>query len=132
MSSDLIDAVRLTLEHRPAVRLALVFGSVARGASDERSDVDVAVDAPGVDRLTLARDLSLAIGREVDVVDLAEAGYPLLSAIVRDGVVVAEHAPGAEARWRTRALITLDNDRVWFERMRDGYLARLAAGGRHG
>ncbi|MBP1690531.1 MAG: uncharacterized protein H6Q34_1104 [Deltaproteobacteria bacterium] len=129
MSSDLIDAVRLTLEHRLDVRLALVFGSVARGTADTSSDVAVAVEAPGVDRLTLARALSLAIGREVDVVDLAGAGYPLLSAIVRDGVVGAEHSPGAEARWRTRALITLDNDRVWFERMRDGYLARLAAGG---
>jgi predicted nucleotidyltransferase len=129
MSSDLTDAVRLTLKHRPDVRLALLFGSVARGTANTSSDVDVAVVAPGVDRLTLARDLSLAIGREVDVVDLAGAGYPLLSAIVRDGVVVAEHSPGAEARWRTHALITLDNDRVWFERMRDGYLAQLAAGG---
>jgi predicted nucleotidyltransferase len=129
MSSDLIAAVRRALEHRSDVRLALVFGSVARGVAGAGSDVDVAVDAPGVDRLALARDLSLAIGREADVIDLADVGYPMLAAIVRDGVVVVARTPGIEARWRTHALITLDNDRAWFERMRDGYLARLAAGG---
>ncbi len=127
MSSSLIDAVRRALHPRHDVRLALVFGSVARGAAGTDSDVDIAVDAPGVDRLALARDLSLTIGREVDVVDLVDAAFPLLAAIVRDGVVVAEHAAGAAARWRTHALITLDNDRVWFDRMRDAYLARLAA-----
>ncbi len=44
----------------------------------------------------------------------------------RDAVVVAEHARGAAARWRAHALIDLENDRLWYERMRDAYLARLA------
>lgn len=127
-TSSVITAVRCALEDRFEVSLALVFGSAARGAADAESDVDLAVDAPRVDRLALARDLSLVLDREVDVVDLADAGYPLLAAIVRDGIVVAEHVRGAAARWRTRALITLETDRPWFERMRDGYLARLASG----
>lgn len=126
MTSPVIEAVRRALHPRNEVRLALVFGSEARGTAAVGSDVDVAVDAPGVDRLTLARDLSLATGREVDVVDLADVGYPLLTALVRDGMVVAEHVPGAAARWRTHALIDLENDRPWYERMRDAYLARLA------
>ena len=129
MASDVVETVRRMLKRRPDVRLALVFGSVARGTARAESDVDLAVDAPGVDRLALARDLSLAVGREVDVVDLGDAGYPLLASIVRDGVVVAEHARGAEARWRTRALLVLETDRPWFTRMRDAYLERLAAGG---
>lgn len=128
MAPNVVETVRRALERRPDVRLALVFGSAARGTARADSDVDLAVDAPGIDRLALARDLSLALEREVDVVDLGAAGYPLLAAIVRDGVVVAEHAPGAEARWRTRALLALETDRPWFERMRDAYLARLAAG----
>ena len=61
--------------------------------------------------------------------DVVETGYPLLASIVRDGVVVAEHALDAEARWRTRALLVLETDRPWFERMRDAYLEHLAAGG---
>ena len=126
MSSAVITAVRSVLRSRSDVRLALVFGSEARGTSASESDVDIAVDAPGVDRLALARDLSLATGREVDVVDLGDVGYPLRAALVRDAVVVAEHARGAAARWRAHALIDLENDRLWYERMRDAYLARLA------
>lgn len=127
-SAELVAAVRRVLAQRRDVRLAVLFGSVARGVASPGSDVDLAVDAPAVDRLVLARDLSLAVGREVDVVDLNDVGYPMLAALVRDGVVVAAHAPGAEARWRTHALITLENDRPWFERMHNAYLARLAAG----
>lgn len=125
-----VEALRGALAGRADVRLALVFGSAARGTAREDSDIDLAVDAPGLDLLVLARDLSLAVGREVDVVDLADPGYPLLAAIVRDGVVVAEGERGAAARWRTRALLTLETDRAWFERMRDAYLAKLAAPGR--
>lgn len=49
---------------------------------------------------------------------------------MRDGVVVAEHPRGAAAAWRTRAILQLETDRVWWERMRDAYLRRLARGGR--
>ena len=82
------------------------------------------------DEAVLARDLSRAIGREVQVVDLDTVGYPMLQAIVRDGVVVAEHGRGCAARWRSRALVDLENDRPWFERMRDAFLGRLAADSR--
>lgn len=99
MSSDLVADLRCVLEPRTDVRLALLFGSVARGAAGADSDVDLAVDASGVDRLALARDVSLALGREVDIVELAEPGYPLLAALVRDGIVVAEHERGAAAAW---------------------------------
>lgn len=130
MTSDVVDTVRRALEPHRHVHLALLFGSTARGTARDDSDVDLAVDAPGVDLLGLARDLSLALGREVHVVDLTEPdpGYPLLAAIVRDGVLVAEHDRGAHARWRTRAILRVETDRPWFERMREAYLARLATG----
>ena len=66
----------------------------------------------------------------MDVVDLAAAGYPLLSAIIQDGVLVHEGVRGAYARWRSHALSQLDLDRAWYARMRDGYLAKLAEGAR--
>jgi predicted nucleotidyltransferase len=121
-------ALRRALAARGDVRLGILFGSVARGRAREDSDVDVAVDAPGTDLLELAAELSVAVGREVHVVLLDQATYPLLCALVRDGVVVAEHPGGAAAEWRTRAILELETDRPWFERMRDAYLARLASG----
>ena len=126
MDHGVVECLRRALADRGDVRLALLFGSVARGTDRPGSDVDLAVDAPGVDHLALARDLSLALDREVSVVDLTDPGYPLLAALARDGIVVAEHARGAAARWRTRALLSLETDRPWYERMRDAYLARLA------
>jgi predicted nucleotidyltransferase len=127
VADALVDALRRNLAGHPSVKLAILFGSTARGNAGPASDVDVAVIAH-VDHLALARDLSRAVDREVQIVDLATVGYPLLQAIVRDGIVVAESERGVSARWRARALAELDTDRVWFERMRDAYLARL--GGR--
>ncbi len=131
-AEKVISELRRLLGARSDVNVALLFGSFARGAASERSDVDVALDAPGVDRLALAADLSIALGREVDVVDLHAAGIPLLDALVRDGIVVHEGRPGAAARWRTRALIDLDTDRSWYTRMSEAYLRRLARGSADG
>ena len=128
MYATLIEALRDALTEHRAVRLAILFGSIARGKANDESDVDLAVVAPAIDHLGLARDVSLAVGREVQIVDLEQVGYALLCCIVRDGIVVAEHEHGAAARWRTRSLLTLETDRRWFERMRDAYLEHLATG----
>jgi hypothetical protein len=85
--------------------------------------------APGVDVLTLAAALSRVTGHEVDVVAVDEAGVPLLARIVREGVGVHEARPGALATWRAQALADLETDRPWFARMRDAWLARVAARG---
>jgi uncharacterized protein len=127
----LIAALRGALAGRRDVQLALLFGSLARDRARPGSDADVAVLGPGVDQLQLAADLSAAIKREVDIVPLDRAGYPLLRAVLRDGILVHEGEPGAAARWRTRAILETETDRPWFERMRDAYLKRLAEGG-HG
>jgi predicted nucleotidyltransferase len=126
VDSAIIDSLAGVLRRRPEVELALLFGSRARGRESAGSDVDVAVEGEGVDRLALARDLSAAVGAEVDVVDLRRAGYPLLRAVLRDGVLLHEGRPYAEARFRTRAILQTETDRPWFERMRDGYLKHLA------
>ena len=111
---------------RTGVRLALLFGSVARGSENEFSDVDVAVLGTEIDRLALAAELSAAVEREVDVVLLDDPGYPLLNAIVRDAVVVFESERGVASRWRAAALCELDTDRANWERMRNAYLTRGA------
>ena len=131
---ELLAALSGVLAGRAEVELALLFGSTARGEAGPGSDVDVAIRGLAghtVDRLGLAADLSAAARREVDVVDLDEASYPMLRSLLRDAIVLHEGRPGAGADWRTRAILETETDRPWFERMRDAYLAHLAAGG-HG
>jgi len=111
------------------VRLALVFGSRARGTATPSSDLDLAVHAPGLDPLHLGADLSRATGLEVDIVPLEDAGVPLLARIVREGILVHEALPGTAAAWRAHALADLETDDPWFARMRDAWLARVAARG---
>ncbi len=122
----LVGALRRALKNREDVRLAMLFGSRARGCARPGSDVDLAVEAPDVDLWTLAADLSQAVGLEVDVVDLRDAGYPLLKSVLRDGVPVHQGRPGALGSWRSQAIARLELDRPWFERMGDGFLRRLA------
>ncbi len=124
----LTEALRQALHGREDVRLAMLFGSRARGRERPDSDADVAVLGDALDSLALAGDLSLATGVECDVVDLRNAGYPLLKAVLRDGIVVHEGRRGEQARWRSSAIARVELDRPWFERMRDAYLRRLAEG----
>lgn len=126
---ELARAVGRVLEGHGGVRVALLFGSQARGKARVDSDVDLAIDSSGADLLELASALTLALGREVDLVALDDAGVPLLEELLRDAVVVYEAFPGAAASWRARALTTLETDRPWFARMRDAWLRRLASQG---
>lgn len=131
INDGVIDALREALRGRKDIRLALLFGSRARGRSRRDSDADVAVLGEDLDLLSLAADLSGAAKVEVDVVSLKEPGYPLLNALLRDSLVLHEGQRGAVAAWRTRAQLQAETDRPAYERMRDAYLRKLAAG-RHG
>jgi len=128
-SDPTIQAIRELLQGRSDVWLALVFGSRAKGTATPLSDVDVAVRAPGTDLLGLAADLSRATSLEVDIVSLEDAGVPLLARIVREAVIVHEARPGTAATWRAQALADLETDAPWFARMREAWLARVAARG---
>ncbi len=109
--------------------MALLFGSMARGQSRVDSDIDIALLAPGADLLAIAAQLMDATGREVDVVSLDDATIPLLEELLRDGIVIHEGRPGAAARWRFHAALTLETDGPGYRRMRDAFLERLAASG---
>jgi predicted nucleotidyltransferase len=122
---DLTAALGRALAGRTDVRVAMLFGSGARGTAHEPFDVDVAVEAPGVGLLELAASLGQALDREVDVVDIADATIPLLEEIVRDGIVVHEGTRGAGALLRSRTLAMLETDRPWSARMRRAWLARV-------
>lgn len=84
-----IAQLRAALEAYPAIRLAIVFGSVAAGNARFESDVDLAVQADDVlsaeDRTKLIADIATRTGRAVDLVDLQTVGEPLLGQILHNG-----------------------------------------------
>ena len=84
-----IEALTEVLARRQGLRLALVFGSVAKGCESADSDVDVAVlaDAPldAEQRMALIGDLAEATGRAVDLIDVRTAGEPLIGEILAHG-----------------------------------------------
>jgi predicted nucleotidyltransferase len=111
------------------VRLALLFGSEARGTARPDSDIDVALDAPPALLGHVAAALNLRLGAEVDVVRLNTASIPLLEALIADGIVLHESKPGAGALWRSRVLAQLETDRPWYRRQRDAWIQRVAEHG---
>ena len=124
-----MDAARLKeIFAKHHVRLAVMFGSRARGTGHPSSDFDFAVEGD-VDTIALAAALSDAVSANVDVVDLDGLSYSLRSEVLRDGKVVYENRHGVAAEWRTRAILEHETDRPLFERMQRAYLARVAAKG---
>jgi predicted nucleotidyltransferase len=72
----LLSELRGAFRTEPRVRLAVLFGSMARGDDDISSDVDLLVnfrEEEPLDRLRLAIRLEQRIGREVDVANLKRA-----------------------------------------------------------
>ena len=93
------------LRTRPNVRLAVLFGSLARGEADPASDADVIVtmvDAGWQRRVELASALETALGRRVQLVLLDDAPKLLLGEVLRDGRVLVDR-DGAWRRLRRRA-----------------------------
>ena len=71
---------------RAGVRLAVLFGSRARGDARADSDVDIGVIGPqGEDLLALAAELGRVAGMRVDLIDLRRAGPLLAFAVAREG-----------------------------------------------
>jgi predicted nucleotidyltransferase len=97
---EIISTLTEALRTERNVRLAVLFGSIARGRAGQDSDVDVLVSLAEDRPLYLSHlavRLTQALGRDVDVVSLKHVlthDPALLGAILRDGrpVVDREHA----------------------------------------
>lgn len=87
---DLNSHIQQVLGRHGDIRLAILFGSLAKTRATPQSDLDLAVlmGAPlsGETRMNLIDELSQAIGRPVDLVDLRVVGEPLLGQILKHGV----------------------------------------------
>lgn len=83
----------------PDVRLAVLFGSTARGDEHEGSDLDVLVrfSEPSLrSRSRLIERLESAVPREVQLVAIEDASPLLLADVLRDGRVLVDR----DADWR--------------------------------
>lgn len=78
--------LRELLEKHGGIRLALLFGSVAKGAAGFESDLDIAVDVGHPldvkEKIALIEKLAILTGRPIDLIDLATVGEPLLGQIL--------------------------------------------------
>jgi predicted nucleotidyltransferase len=99
---------RLTdvLRTERGVRLAVLFGSVARGDAGRRSDIDILVQLDGSDlaqRARLRRRIGEAAGRPVQLLALEEAEESalLMADVVEDGRVLIDR-DGIWPAWRAR------------------------------
>ena len=83
----------------PEVRRVILFGSRARGDAGERSDIDLAIDAPGVhlrqwyNIADVVEELETLL--PIDLVFLAEATSTLLDKITSEGAVLYERRESA-------------------------------------
>jgi len=105
----LLERLREYLASFPEVRLAVLFGSTARGKAGPRSDVDIGVlldpDTPEA-RSQVEYELGRAVrDREVDVIFLKDAPPLLRFEIARDGVVLRQDEDGLWTNFKARAMI---------------------------
>ncbi|NDP47086.1 MAG: nucleotidyltransferase domain-containing protein [Sulfuriferula multivorans] len=86
---DLNNRIQQVLAQHGGIRMAILFGSLAKGCATPQSDLDLAIqmDAPltAEAKMALIGELSQAIGRPVDLIDLRVAGEPLLGQILKHG-----------------------------------------------
>ena len=86
---DLNNRIQQVLAQHGGIRMAILFGSLAKAQAAPQSDLDLAIqmDAPltAEAKMALIGELSQAIGRPVDLIDLRVAGEPLLGQILKHG-----------------------------------------------
>lgn len=95
--TETLKAIERVSANFPAIKRAILFGSLARGTFNENSDVDVRLELNRNKRFNLrdlshyAKQIEQLTGREVDVVSADEIqDEQLKAAIIRDGVIAYE------------------------------------------
>jgi predicted nucleotidyltransferase len=105
---DLLDRLRERAASLPELKLAVLFGSTARGQARKGSDVDLALlvdpDTPDARRKALI-ELERAAGREVDPVFISDAPPLLRSEITRDGILIFQRQEDLWGRFKERAIL---------------------------
>jgi predicted nucleotidyltransferase len=108
VAMDLNDRLRRASISFPEVKLAVLFGSTARGQARPKSDVDLGIllEPYSADlRFRVEAELGRAAGREVDTVLLDDAPPLLRFEIARDGILLFEREDQLWTVFKTRAMV---------------------------
>ena len=114
MTNELLERLRQALARGPKLRLAILFGSRARGGARPDSDVDIAIlpassDLSLMNENRLGAELERAAGAPVDMIRIDEAPAALRWRIARDGVVLLSEPAREASRFLARAGIEHDD-----------------------
>ena len=127
---DLPARLRASVEPFPAIGLALLFGSGARGELRADSDVDVAVAGreamDGPTRVAVTEAIAEATGRPVDLVDLRTAGPVVRRQALERGLVLIDREPGLRGELHARLLADEADYLPHVRRIQRAQIARLA------
>jgi predicted nucleotidyltransferase len=126
--STLVERLTEQLRNLPAIRLAAVFGSVARGTSHGKSDLDLAVrldpDSAAA-RQEIEVSLARALECPVDVIYMDEAPPLLRFEIARDGILLQESRPHEWSDFKARAMLDWYDWKPYAERINAAAIRRL-------
>lgn len=104
---NLVDDLKAVLEPQVQVRLAVLFGSAARGKLRRGSDLDLGLllaEPSAAAFQTVEEALRPVWKGAIDLVDLQQAPPLLRFEISRDGVLLVEREPGLWTDVKVRAM----------------------------
>lgn len=126
-----IERVRDYFGGKEVFRLVIVYGSAARGRFLPSSDVDIAVAGTNVlDKHVLATaqsELSLVLGRPVDLIDLNRVEGLILHRAIARGVRIKTD-PTLFVKFHTKALTWREDFQPLQRLMRDARIRRFIDG----
>jgi len=132
---DLMERLRHRIGSLPEVKLAVLFGSHARGTAGPRSDVDLGLllepDTRSA-RLHIEAELGRAAGRSIDVIYLDEAPPLLRFEISKDGLVLLEREDGLWTHFKAKAMVDWWDWAPLAKRIEDAAIRRLREKVAHG
>ncbi|HEX6900239.1 MAG TPA: nucleotidyltransferase domain-containing protein [Thermoanaerobaculia bacterium] len=129
------DRLRQCVASLPEVKLAVLFGSTARGQAGPRSDLDLGVlldpDTPEI-RSNVEPELWRAAERTLDLIFLDKAPPLLRFEIARDGVLLHQEQDHLWTDFKTRAMLDWWDWEPTAKRIEEALIQRLREKVGHG
>ena len=109
MSEELKQKIISYLSAKVSPYLIIVFGSIVKGTTHPKSDIDIAFlsDDKNLDKYILfmaAQELAANIGQDVDLIDLSQASTVFQAQIVQSGKIIYCTNERKKDEFQTKAL----------------------------
>ncbi len=106
------------------LKFLAIFGSVARGNTHMKSDLDIAIftqnDQNSFDiKMSVWSQLSILLGREdIEIVDMKTASPTMMYAVINDAVLIYENGENVFLKWKLYG-IKIWMETAWLREWRD-------------